>query len=481
MKLGFMKLGLGSSSPPTGNNTSVDTADTPDQRRTQNKLGKILRKREQSYRQAHDQLADSIEIRNKAQSKLTEGGVNKGTQSEALEQVGLSQAKNFVGDNRLATGFIDGFSAQKAQIKGITPQQYAQPSPKAHIVAGGEVLGMTPTVIRGVNAQHQVVQKSTRFQGERLRLKDARMTNLTAQQGDLRKQKHGKIVSGSYQASSPEELAASLNRIQPASNIRDEHIGLYIPNEAGLLPRSAPKHLPPPQISSPEKKHSDPTLTPQQATEKMLAQRDTKITSLDQSLRKQDSVALERAIQNRDYYQLQTSGDLVKGLAQTPRDSAILGLNYLYQYVPKGPGATPLFSAQTIQQAENRVGYAVGQQMADSKTAKPMLRQQVEVEKLHQQGQPIATELRDLHKEKALETDRKMIVDQDGERFYDAFESPIQMRIADVRYEAMAREKLPRPTDQLYLNNAVTRFVPNQPGEIIRRPLNGWLNPPTTP
>jgi hypothetical protein len=473
-----MKLGLGSSSTTTGNNTPVDTTDTPAQQRGHKKLGKILRKREQSYRQAHDQLADSIEIRNQAQSKLTEGGINKGTQSEALEQVGLSQAKNFVGDNHLATGFIDGFSAQKAKIKGITREQYAQPSPKAHIVAGSEVLGMTPTVIRGVNAQHQVVQKSTKFQGEKLKLKDARLADLTAQQGDLRKQKHGKIVSGSYQASSPEELAASLNKVQPASHIRDEHINISIPNEAGLLPNSAPKHLPP-TISSPEKKHSAPALNPQQATEKSLAQRDAKITSLDQSLRKEDSVALERAIQNRDYYQLQTSGDLVKGLAQTPRDSAILGLNYLYQYVPKGPGATPLFSAQTLQQAENRVGYAVGQQMAGSQTAKPMLRQQVAVEKLHRQGQPIATELRDLHKEKALETDRRMTIDQDGDRFYDAFESPTQMRIADARYEAMAREKLPRPTDQLYLNNAVTRFVPNQPGEIIRRPLNGWLNPPT--
>lgn len=473
-----MKLGLGSSSTTTGNNTSVDTTDTPAQKRGYKKLGKILRKREQSYRQAHDQLADSIELRNKAQSKLTEGGIHKGTQSEALEQVGLSQAKNFVGDNHLATGFIDGFSAQKAKIKGITPEQYAQPSPKAHIVAGGEVLGMTPTVIRGVNAQHQVVQKSTKFQGEKLKLKDARLADLTAQQGDLRKQKHGKIVSGSYQARSPEELAAKLNQVQPASHIRNEDIGLYIPNEAGLLPKSAPKHLPPPQTANPEKKPSASPLSPKEASEQALAQRDAKITTLDQSLRKQDSVALEKAIQNRDYYQLQTSGDLVKGLAQTPRDSAILGLNYLYQYVPKGPGATPLFSAQTLQHAENRVGYAVGQQMAGSETAKPMLRQQVAVEKLHQQGQPIATELRDLHKEKALETDRRMTIDQDGDRFYDAFESPTQMRIADARYEAMARENLPRPTDQLYLNNAVTQFVPNQPGEIIRRPLNGWFNPP---
>lgn len=475
-KLELMRLGL--RSLISGNKAPLNSGPKPRSPHSQKKVGKWLDKREQSYQNAHNQLADSIEIRNKAQSKLTVDGINQGTQSEALEQVSMSQAKNFIGDNHLASGFVDGFSVGKAEIKGITPAQYAQPGPKTNMVAGSQVLGMAPDVMRGGHAQYQVTQRAVKFQGAQRKLYDARLAESTAQQGGLRKQKKGKIISGSYQASSPEALAAMLQKAQPASNIGSKDIGFYIPNEAGLLPKGSPAHLPASTTRTISQPAPKKTVDPKMETEKLLAQRDQKIGQLDQSLRKQDSEALEKAIQNRDYYQLQTSSDLVKGLAQTPRDSAILGINYLYRHVPKGPGATPLFSAQTIQQAENKVGYAVGKQMAGSETAKPMLRQQVEVEKLHRQGKPIATELRDLHKQKAMEADRRMIVDRDGDKFYNAFESPFDIKQADRRYDAMAREKLPRSTDQLYLNDDLTRFVPNRPGEMIRRPLNGWFNPP---
>lgn len=474
-----MKLGWGA--VPSGNNTPPDGENKTRPSRLERKLGKLRRKREASYEVAHDQLADAITVRNKTQGSLIEKGIHKGTQSEALEQVGLSQAKNFTENHSLSNGFVDGYSAGKATSQGLTPEQYAKPGPKANLTAGAQVLGMTPDVIHGVHAQQRVTQKATHFEGKRQHLHDTRLTELTAQEGLLRKQKKGKIVSGSYQASSPEELAASLKHTQPASNIREQDIQPYLPSEAGLLPPNGPAHLKPKPATKPaDSKPTQPALSPRQAVEESLLQRDNTISQLDRSLRQKDSPGLERAIQNRDYHQMQTGGDLARGLAATPRESAILGLNYLYQYVPKGPGATPLFSAKTIQQAESSVGYSVGQQMAGSQSAKPMLRHQVEVEKLHAEGKPIATELRDLHKQKAMETDRNLLIDQEGDSFYDAFETPLQAGMAETRYNAMAREQLPRPTDQLYLDDAVTRLVPNQPRELIRRPLNGWFNPPPT-
>jgi hypothetical protein len=78
-----------------------------------------------------------------------------------------------------------------------------------------------------------------------------------------------------------------------------------------------------------------------------------------------------------------------------------------------------------------------------------------------------------------LEADRNLVVDKDGDKFYDTFQSPRESQLADSRYETIARQNLPRPEDQLYLQKDVVPIVPSTIWEGLRRPLNAWFNPPT--
>lgn len=482
---------LGARTLFSGRKQQITDADKSENTGKSEKVDRKLQKRQQAYQRAHDQLADSIEIRNKTQSRLTEKVVNKGTQNEALQQVGLSQANKFVtgtgvpnglreadlplasqlvGDTRLAKGFLDGFSARKAANRGMTPEQYAQPAAGAKLQAGGEMLKLTPETVQTATTHRDVLKRSVRFERAGQKLHDTRMTSLTATQGDLRTQKHGRIQSGSYQANSPEELAAVLNKTRPESHIQPDDIMLPVPGPQGLLPKEAPPRLSSTVNLSQRNVRRGPELTPQQKTERELAGRDRRITELDAQLSQQDPVALQKAVRERDYYQTQTGGDVLKGLASTPAESATLGLNQVYQWIPKAPNAQPLFSGETIRRAEDRVGYAVGHQVAGG-NAEKALRAQTQVETLHAKGKPIAGELHALRAQKAMETDRAMIVDRSGEKYYDAFETPGQVSRAGQRYHDEALGQFPRREDHLYLNGEIVRPVPQSVSEWIRRPL----------
>lgn len=464
-------------------------------------MNRKLQKRERAYQRAHDQLADSIEIRNKTQGKLTEKVVNKGTQNEALQQVGLSQAdkfvtgtglsngllktdpplvSQFVGDTRLTKGFLDGFSARKASNRGMTPEQYAQPAAGTKLQAGGEVLKLTPETVQTATTHRDVLKRSVRFESATQKLRATRMTDLTARQGDLRKQKHGRIQSGSYQANSPEELAAVLNKTRPESHIQTDDINLPLPGPQGLLPKAAPQRLATTTNLPKNSRKQGAELTPRQKTERELAGRDRRITELDAQLRQQDPVALQKAVQERDYYQTQTGGDVLKGLVSTPSESATLGLNHVYQRIPKKPNAQPLFSGETIRRAEDRVGYAVGHQVAGG-NAEKALRAQTQVEALHAGGKPAASELYALRAQKAMETDRAMIVDRSGKKYYDAFETPGQASRASQRYHDEALGQFPRKEDPLYLNDEIVPPVPQSASEWIRRPLGAEPGLPQPP
>lgn len=72
-----------------------------------------------------------------------------------------------------------------------------------------------------------------------------------------------------------------------------------------------------------------------------------------------------------------------------------------------------------------------------------------------------------------------MLIDADGDTFFDAFESAGDIRKAEKRYDASALRQLPRPEDALYLDDAVSQFIPQSLGEGLRRPLRAWFDPPT--
>lgn len=455
------------------------------------KLDTKLARHEKKYTKAHNRLAESIGARNEAQTQLTTKALDLGT-NDATQRVGLSVADKALAkkgvrqqidkslepfglSSELGKGLKDGFAGTKAQAQGLSPEKYLKPTAGNYMETGAGALRMTGDVGKTVINQNSVTKNAIQFGRAQGKLKDTRIAYLAKEQGTLNKYKHGQLKSGSLQASSPEELMAMLNKTSPASNISKKDITLQKPGIKTLLPGKTPEKLPNASVTARE---ATENLTPQQKVHKELAERDQRISRLNDDLGKQDPVALQQAVRERDYYQAQTVGDVAKGVLSAPLDTAIVASNTAHKFIPKGAGAKPLYSPETVRNAEYGLGQSVGSKLGGG-NAEKMLQSQVKVETRHAAGKGTVTELRDLHKQKALETDRNLLVDRDGDKFYDAFQSPKEIKAADKRYETTARQNLPRPEDNLYLENDVVPLVPPTISEGIRRPMSAWLNPPT--
>jgi hypothetical protein len=314
------------------------------------------------------------------------------------------------------------------------------------------------------------------------KLQQTRLTDATAKNGELRSyNKHGQMISGSLQADSPEALEAMLKGIQPTNHVtKQDAKWIQVPGTQRITPNHTPDKLTKP---APAK---DKGITPQQKAQQELADREQRIQTLDADLRKQDPDALTKAIQERDYYQTRTAGDVLTGLKNKPLDSAIVASDYGSQYlgarfpnfkVPRSETAVPFYTDERLALAQKNTGFSVGQQLGHGNVEK-MVQSQVKVETLHNQGSKTARELTELRRQRALEADRNMTIDADGHKFYDAFETPRQIKLAEREYDVVAKSQLPRPGDHQYLDDSVANFLPNSVSEGLRRPYNAWFNPP---
>ncbi len=479
------------------------------------KLAKLARKREQQYAQIHDEVVDTIELRNQKQGEVVQQAVNLASQP-AVQQVALSVAGQPVSSETakrmqrnmtlaaqqvaqnpqhinpamltalqnvnispaLAQGVLTGFTDGKAAVAQLSPAQYVKPAVCAYVQTGQNVLAVSPDVAKLAYRQHQLGQQAVRFGKEKDKLQDVRLAQLAAQNGTLNQQKKGRIQSGSLQANSPEELVALLSGTAPVSHITKADIQLSIPGVPGLLPGSAPQKLQLPQVQTEKnqslftgKKADESSLTPNELTIQKLKQRDQRIEQLDQQLRQQDPVALQAALQQRDAAQVQVVKQVGQALISQPREAVTMAAGYLWPKMPKSADAQAPFTEAQIQQAEGKVGYALGRQMANGQV-ETALQTQVRLENLHAAGRPVAQELKNLHQDRVMEIDRRMEI-HDGEQFYDAFSAPEELAGAERFYEQAAVRALPRPEDALYLNSQIPRFLPNTFHEGFRRAFNG--------
>lgn len=430
-------------------------------------LKKDLEQKEKDYIEKHNACAKKIGERNDAERDLFVKGINVGTKSE-VERVGLhvvqsnDTVKEAIGNTlekqglsaELGQGFFRGFANKKAEQQGLSPERYDKPTGKNYIVTGAQTLGMTPNVAKTVHHQNHVVSSFLHFGKAKNDLKEARMANLIDQHGKHLVYKNGRIVSGSLQASSPEELAKMLGETEPASNIKPSDVKLPLPNAKHLLPPLAPEKLPitPTQEEIQKAEKAVKNLSPKERTEKSLAEREQRIAKLEADLRKED---LQKAVAERDCAQVNIGVDLAKVAVRHPKDSAEVGVNYLWKQGTKSDE-----ELKSLQQASAAVGQSLGEQLGDGH-AEEMIKAQANLEAIHAKGQPIAKELVELNKNKVMEDDRHRTIDEEtGEKFYDPYESTKEMDSAEKRYEEEAVERL-RPEDRLYLNNKLTQFVPD--------------------
>ncbi|WP_303673681.1 hypothetical protein [Vampirovibrio chlorellavorus] len=464
----------------------------PTERKLRRELSEDVYQAEKKQVKAHNQLVQAIEKRDETQTALTEKLVDVASKS-SIQRVGISVAERELQgpvvsralaeelgplglSSELGRGLIDGFAAQKGLKKGLNPSQYTTPNPVDYTRTGTEVLSATPQVAALGHRQAKVARKAERYEQKTGQLKDVKLADLAHKHGELRNYQKGQLKSGSLQAESAEDLAALLKNTLPPQQINAKATRLQAPEPARLLPQAAPARLPKP--------NREPLfgneLSPREKAHQQLEARDQRIHQLDAELRQQDPAALNDAIRERDYYQTGTAGDVLRGALNQPREAAVVLGHMAHHRIPKGAGAKPLFHAAQVHKAEYQLSHSVGQELGKG-NAEKMLKAQVQVETLHTQGKKPAQELRDLHKQKALEADRQLVIDPDGDTFYDAFESPAAIRQADKRYEAQARQQLPRPEDALYLDDAVSQFIPQSLGEGLRRPLRAWWDPPAQP
>lgn len=460
------------------------------------RLAKDLEKNEKNYIQKHNDCVDKLELRNKNEGGLLTKAINVGTQNGSVQRVGLHIAQSdeivppdlvtkgidhYLESNgidpkfrgsELCKGGIEGITETKAKNLGMSPEQYTKPTGRNYIDTGVQALKMTPDVAKTVHTQTGVVKSFLHFGKAKNDLKETRMADLINKHGShLVYDKHGKIKSGSLQASSSEELARMLGATEPPSNIKPSDMEIPLPDTTHILPPKAPEKLPvtPSPKEVQKRENAVKNLSPKEITEKELAEREKRIAKLDADLRKEDPVALKKAIQERDLAQVDTGLDVAKGVINQPRESAMLGVNYLWNKAGLNkPGKEPLFTDARIHQAEHTVGHAIGEQLGKG-NAEKMVQKQVEVETRHAQGKPLAKELFGHYQEKAMEKDLNMSIDDEtGDKFYDTWDSTRKMNAATKRYEQEAREKLPRPEDTVYLQDEVTHLVPG-PMEGLRR------------
>lgn len=459
-----------------GKNLKKGLTSTEKSARQARKQNKQLVRYERNYFNAHNRLAESISLRNQAQAKLTTKALNLSTE-ESIQRVGLSLADkalatravrrevdsllNPIGLNsEFGKGINTGIAGTKAQAQGLNPQKYLKPTVGNYLQTGSKTLGMTSDLGKTVIHQKRVTKNALYFGKAEKKLHDTRLAVLANEQGAFQ---------------SEEELAAMLLKSKPASNISRKDIKLHQPGPNSILPGKSPEKLP---KASATPQDTAVNLSPQQKVHKEMAERDLRITRLNEDLRKQDPKALNQAIQERDYYQVKTVMDVSTGILNAPAEAGIVASNMVYKYIPKATSAKPLYQPITVQKAEYELGQSIGAKVGRGNGEK-FLQAQVNVETRHAAGRETAMELKDLHKQKVLEADRNLVVDKDGDKFYDTFQSPRESQLADSRYETIARQNLPRPEDQLYLQKDVVPIVPSTIWEGIRRPLNAWFNPPT--
>ncbi len=464
----------------------------PAERKLKRQLSQDVFQAEKQQVKAHNQLSDALQKRNEAQGTLTEKLVDAGSKS-SIQRVGVGMAERGLQmpavakavdqqlqplglSSELGKGFLDGFAAQKGLKKGLNPSQYSNPNPIDYTKTGTEVLSATPQVAKLTQRQAKVARKAERYTQKTEQLKEVKLANLAQKQGELRSYSRGHLKSGSVQAESPEALAQMLNGTNPSSLIGKKAVQVLDVTGARLTPEPAPGKL--------TKPTKEPLfggeLSPKEKAHKQLEARDQRLRQLDAELRQQDPSALNQAIRERDFYQTSTVGDVLRGAANQPKEAGIVLSHVAHQHIPKGPGAQALYSPKTVKNAEYQLSHSVGQELGKG-NAEKMLQAQVKVETLHNQGKSTAQELRDLHRQKALESDRQMMIDADGDTFFDAFESARNLRKAEKRYDATALQQLPRPEDALYLDDTVSQFIPKSLGEGLRRPLRAWLDPPAQP
>ncbi len=444
------------------------------------KLTSKLNKHEKKYAKSHNDLVDSVAKRNDRQTHFTQKAAQQ-IDNPALLRVGLEQGGQNV-NHPLFKGAIDGFAHTKAMRAGLTPEKFIQPGKRDYLKAGKQVITTTPAGAQMMRSKGDLLHKQQKLDTAATKLHQTRFTNATAKHGELRNyNKHGQMTSGSLQADSPEALEALLKGIQPTSHVsKQDAKWIQTPGAQRLTPNNTPEKLAKPVAGK------DKGLTPQQKTQQELADREQRIQTLDADLRNQDPDALTKAIQERDFYQTRTAGDLLTGLKNKPLDSAIVASDYGSQYlgakfpnfkVPRSENAIPFYTDERLAQAQKNTGFSVGQQLGNGNVEK-MVQSQVKVETLHHQGSNTARELTELRRQRALDVDRNMIIDTDGHKFYDPFESTKQIKKAEQQYDAVAKSQLPRPGDHLYLDDQVANFLPSSLTEGLRRPLNAWFHPP---
>jgi hypothetical protein len=464
----------------------------PTERKIKRQLSQDVYQAEKQQVKAHNQLSQAIQKRNEAQSTLSEKLIEAGSKS-SIQRVGISVAEHQLKlpavakgmdqklqplglSSELGKGLIDGFAAQKGLAKGLNSSQYTTPNPVDYTKAGTEVLSATPQVAALTKRQAKVTRRAERYEQKSEQLKAVKLAELAKQHGNLRAYDKGQLKSGSVQADSPEALAKLLESTLPSQRIDAKATRLKAPEPARLLPEAAPAKLPKPS----KEPLFGSQLSPQEKVHQQLAARDQRIRQLDAELRQQDPAALNQAIRERDFYQTGTAGDVIRGVVNRPKEAGVVLGHMAQQRIPKGAQAQALFDPATVKHAEYQLSHSVGQELAKG-NAEKMLQAQLKVETIHTQGKKPARELRELHQQKALESDRKMVIDADGDTFYDAFESAADIRKAEKRYDATALRQLPRPEDALYLDDAVSQFIPQSLGEGLRRPLRAWWDPPAQP
>jgi hypothetical protein len=434
-------------------------------------------KRAEEFIKIHNKTVDDVAKRNKATGTATSRALNLGT-NDAPQRIGLSLANKGLARNgitgqidqgleplglssELAKGIKDGLVAAKSQAKGLPPEKYVKPTFGTYRKTVPEALGTVGNFRKALRHQAKVEKRAAQLAQKKKKLHEASLAVLEKQKGGFKSQS---------------ERVLAIKKTEPPSNISRLDIEQPLPGPTSILPDRKPEKLP---VISASTKTNAENLPPQQRAYQEMAERDQRILKLDEDLRKQDPKALQQAVRERDYYQVQAAGDLVKGVIATPLETAIVASNTAYKFIPKAKGATPYspYLPETVKKAEYAMGESIGTRLGGGNVEK-MLQSQVKVETSHAAGRETARELRDLHKQRVLEVDRNLLVDKDGDKFFDTFQSGKEIKTADKRYETTARQNLPRPEDSLYLESDIVPIVPQTFWGGISRPLNAWLKPP---
>lgn len=535
------QVGTARSTPPVEPSTT-DVFIPRINEKAEKRLEKALQKHEDQFIQQHNKTAQAIKKRDQQQANLTEHVLAKSddpalvqTSLEGLGSVvGSRWGRELLGDEyqALSTGIAEGSQKKNAELKGVSAKKYAKPSAGAYFQAAGEATRIGAQAFPLGKSQIAVTRQAKRLDKITQELKNSKMSQLVQRQAQLTKghfgqvNKKGALQSGSVQFSSAEEFAAALEGTKPRSNISKEAIQLHSPvefKESGktrsgeaiytttipsLLPPEAPQPLPKPPkskaIVEPERELSPSeeealALKKQAQTLKELKARTQRKTELEKALPAEE---LQKTVYDRDYHQVNLALKGTIGTLNTGVEN--LAMIAIDQIIPRAATA-PGFFPESRKVAYNQLGHSLGYELGDG-TPQRMLQSQVKVEKLHRSGKHQAQELKDIHRQEAMEKELNMTV-HGGEKFYDVIssepgpipgtfpgDSPPAYKMSDeerARTHALNVEKAERrweeiatnqlsPAQRLYLDETVAKPVPSL-GGIAQRIWNvlpsPWVKP----